>query len=72
MHDDSFAIRLLRAQSAAGVSKYQLMEKTGLSEYALRSFQTDAHPNPTMRSLVELAKALDVSLDYLCGLKDKP
>lgn len=70
--DDTFAIRLLRAQSAAGITKHQLMERTGLSEYALRSFQTDVRPNPTMRSLVELAKALGVTTDYLCGMGEKP
>jgi transcriptional regulator with XRE-family HTH domain len=67
--DDSFAIRLLRAQSAKRVNKHQLMELTALSEYAIRSFQTNA-ANPTMHSLVALAKALGVSTDYLCGLKE--
>jgi len=68
---DTFAVRLLRLQSQRGIDKRQLMEMTGLSEYAIRKFQT-CESNPNMRSLVALAKALNVSLDYLCGLKDQP
>jgi transcriptional regulator with XRE-family HTH domain len=70
MNDDSFAIRLLRAQSRAGISIRGLSRETGLERRAIDAYH-EGRCEPTMKNLVKLAKALNVSADYLCGLEKK-
>lgn len=71
-NDDTFAIRLLRAKSRECMTAAELARESGLHLSAVNDFAAGRKTNPTMKSLLGLAKALNVSVDYLCGLKDKP
>ena len=70
MNDDDFAIRLLRAQSKKGISVRQLSIDTGLHRRTIDEYQ-EGKSEPKLESLAKLARALNVSTDYLCGLEDK-
>jgi len=67
---ETFAIRLLREQSAAGLRTYQLAKITGIRANVLHQLENGMF-NPSFKTLVSLARALDVSADYLCGLIDE-
>jgi len=70
-NDDTFAIRLLRAKSAEGLSLAQLSRDSGVSHTSISQYVSGEKGNPKMDTLVRLAKSLRVSVDYLCGLEDK-
>lgn len=68
---DNFAIRLLRAQTAANINTLELARRITTQPstlYRLQSGSTLPHHN----TLVAIARVLNVSADYLCGLKDTP
>ena len=66
---DTFAVRLLRAQSRANLTQARLAGAIGTPRSVVCNFQRgQTHPN--LKTLIALAKALDVSTDYLCGLED--
>jgi transcriptional regulator with XRE-family HTH domain len=61
--------RLRAALRLRGVDRWQLAKATGCSERAVEAWFT-GYRNPTCGSLCELCRALDVSADYLLGLKE--
>lgn len=67
---ETFAVRLLRAQSAAGLRSFQLADKAGIRRGVLCQLEQGRF-NPSFKTLVSLARALDVSLDWLCCLTDE-
>ena len=69
-NDSSFAIRLLRAQSWAGVTQSQLADTMDVKASVVCHYQ-QGKSLPSYENLVKLAKALNVSTDYLCGLKEQ-
>lgn len=69
MGQDSFAIRLLRAQSLRKMSQAQLSVASGINHCTISNLQSGIR-SPNMTTLVKLARALQVSADYLCGLKE--
>lgn len=71
LNDDSFAVRLLRAQSAANMTQGKLAYAMDVKASVICHYQ-QGKSLPTYENLVKLAKVLDVSTDYLCGLKEKP
>jgi transcriptional regulator with XRE-family HTH domain len=71
MKGDNFAIRLTRAQGQAGLNMFQLAKEAGLHHSTLSQYVSGVRENPTMNVLVCLARALNVSTDYLCGLEER-
>lgn len=67
--DPIFSLRLLTAQSRAGLRVCQLAELTGLKAQSIANIQAGVTA-PHGTTLIKLAKALDCSTDYLCGLKE--
>ena len=65
--DDTFAIRLLRAQSSKNLTQAQLADALDTRASTVHDWQT-GKVEPKLKTLVRLAKILDVSTDYLCGL----
>ena len=60
--------RLVRARRAKGMTQVQLAEAIGSSQRAISHYETMAEFPPTA-VLVELAKVLGVSADYILNLK---
>lgn len=68
-----FAQRLKEARMKAGFSQAELSRKTGVAPATLSSYEvTDSPKKPTVEKVILIAKALNVSLDWLCGLTDSP
>jgi transcriptional regulator with XRE-family HTH domain len=63
-----FGARLLALRKARGLSQVQLAERTGISQRAISSYETQVS-YPPIPALPALAQALGVSLDELFGLK---
>ena len=71
MNDDSFAVRLMRAQSAECLTMAELSRMAGIHHATISQYFDGKRDNPTMDTLVKLAKALRVSVDYLCGTREE-
>jgi len=65
-----FQDRLLVVRRHRGLSQEQLAEKTGLFPTDISKYERGISM-PTLPRLVRLARALEVSADYLLGLSDK-
>jgi ribosome-binding protein aMBF1 (putative translation factor) len=70
MPDESFAIRLMRAQATAGLNQNQLAKACETPHEVISRYQ-QGKTKPNYDMLIRLARALDVSTDYLCGLKEQ-
>jgi transcriptional regulator with XRE-family HTH domain len=68
--NETFAVRLLRAQSAARLRSFQLADKAGIRRGVLHHLE-HGKCLPSFKTLISLALALDVSTDWLCGLTDE-
>lgn len=53
------------------LTQKQLAEAAGISLASLKNYESGRR-NAPVQTLASIAKALDVSLDYLAGLVDKP
>lgn len=62
-------MRLAAARSAKGLSQRKLGALIGISGPAIAGIETGPYW-PSVDTLVDLADALDVSLDWLCGRTD--
>ena len=67
LNDTLFADRLRDARKAAGKSQTTLGEAAGVSAQNISACEKGKNL-PTLFTAVALAKALGVSLDYLCGI----
>lgn len=68
-----FAQRIKEARMKAGLSQAELSRQTGVAPATLSSYEiTNSTKRPTIEKVVLIAKALNVSVDWLCGLKDSP
>ncbi len=61
-----FKIMMRRARLAVGISQGELARRTRLQASAISHFETGQR-KPSIDNLVRIAKALDVSTDYLLG-----
>jgi ribosome-binding protein aMBF1 (putative translation factor) len=61
--------RLREARTARGWTQAQLSQATGRSEQSILHWERDDNL-PDARSLIDLALALQVSVDWLLGLSD--
>ena len=66
--DDTFAIRLLRAQASANLTQAQLADAIDTRASVICALQS-GKTLPSYKTLVKLAEVLGVSTDYLCGLQ---
>lgn len=64
-----FRVRLAQAMEHDSVSKKELAKRINVTLQAVSQFM-GGHSTPTMATAVRIAKALNVSLDWLCGLED--
>ena len=72
MMKDTFAKRLTSARKYKLLTQFQLAAKAELPPTSISHFESLSNKRmPCVSSLVKLAKALEVSTDYLLGLKGK-
>lgn len=70
MTPKSFGTRLRRARWAAGLSQCQLATAIKIRQPRISRYE-DGATTPTLLIATQLAKALRVSLDKLCGLRPR-
>jgi transcriptional regulator with XRE-family HTH domain len=62
----SIGERIIKIRKARGLKQYELADKIGV-KYTLLSRWENGVGYPSLFSAIDLADALDVSLDYLVG-----
>ncbi len=67
-----FGRRLRSVREHRALSQSELGEKAGVKEMMISHFETGARPSASAATLVKLANALDVSIDYLLCRTDDP
>lgn len=65
------SIRLYEARTAAGMRMIDLQRETGIDAGQLSRYECEVK-EPSLRSIMRIADALHVDLEYLCGLQDMP
>lgn len=68
-HRDIFASRLKQARTEARLTQSELADLTFTSQGAITSYEI-ARREPSLTTLTRLSEKLDVSTDWLLGLKD--
>lgn len=63
--------RIQDRRQKLNLTQLELAELSGLSQSQISRYEQDAN-EPTADALIALARALDVSTDYLLGLMDDP
>lgn len=66
--DRNFALRLMLAQEARGLTQAQLADAIGTTKSVI-CLLLQGKSHPSYETLIGLAQKLRVSTDYLCGLK---
>ncbi len=66
-----FGRRLREAREERGLTQEQLGKKAGISALMVSHFETGTRKKPSIENLLKLAKAVDVSTDYLLGRTDE-
>lgn len=69
MNKLSFGQRLVQIRKSKGLTQVELGERIGVSQRIIHHYENKAEYPPTQK-LIELAQALDMSIDELLGLKD--
>lgn len=64
-----FCERLRTARKERGMSQVKFAERTGLDRTMLNKYE-HGERQPAMDNLLQMARVLDCSLDWLCGLDD--
>lgn len=67
-----FGIRLKAVREKRGLSQSDLERESGVPAVMISHFETGARPNASAATLVKLANALEVSIDYLLCRTDDP
>lgn len=68
--ENKFAYNLKYLRLEKGIGQPELAKQIGVSK-GIISFWENGLREPTMTSLIKLAKFFDVSIDYLVGLTDE-
>ena len=63
---DAVLARLVQARVKKGISQNRLAELTGLSRSGIRHLE-DGETNPTLYSILKIAKALNVKIGRMIG-----
>lgn len=66
-----FRERLTRARTERKLTKTALGRRVGVTHVSIFEFES-GRKVPSVDTLIALAQALDVSLDWLCGLPSRP
>jgi transcriptional regulator with XRE-family HTH domain len=66
-----FPHRLMQRREQRGLSKVALGKMVGVTHVSIREFET-GRKVPSVDTLIALARALDCSVDWLCGLTNEP
>lgn len=69
MKDCVFPDRLRAARKCKGMTQAELANKCHCMDVQIRKYES-GQSEPTLSRLVQLARGLDVSLDWLCGLTE--
>jgi transcriptional regulator with XRE-family HTH domain len=64
--------RLRQARKAIGLTQKELEETSGIPQNTISRIELGKNPEISTRTLAALALALNISADYLLGLKDEP
>ena len=70
-----FAKRLKDARIKAGLTQGELSKKAGMTAASVSAYESSdgtKGKNPSLENAKSLAEALGVSLDWLCGMSEKP
>ena len=67
---DTFADRLKLTRQKAKLNQKQLSELSGVTAAAISYYESESR-SPSIDKAIAIAKALNVSLDWLCGLSDE-
>lgn len=67
---DTFGYALQNARLQNGMTAHDLAIATGLHRRSIENWEQNRN-TPNIASLVKLAIALDVSVDYLCGFSEE-
>lgn len=68
---DAFLDRLKRVMHKRGMTQAELARRIGVKQSTV-CYYYNRKKFPTLSICVKIADALDVSLDWLCGVKEKP
>lgn len=68
--ENKFAYNLKYLRLEKGIGQPELAKQIGVSK-GIISFWENGLREPTMTSLIKLARFFDVSIDYLVGLADE-
>lgn len=67
-----FAVRIKEARQKNDISQAELSRRTGIAPATLSSYEIAENPkNPPIDKVIAIAKALNVSIDWLCGLENE-
>lgn len=65
-----FGQQLRRARETRGLTQQELADRAKVSPIMISHFETGVRPSGSADTLVKLANALDVTVDYLLGRSD--
>lgn len=63
--------RLISARKMRDLSQYELARRCGLSNKSIYQFEAGNH-EPSLSSIRKIALCLEVSVDYLMGIRNQP
>lgn len=69
MNKSPFGKRLVQIRKAKGLTQVELGKRIGVSQRIIHHYENKAEYPPTQK-LIELAQALDMSVDDLLGIKN--
>ena len=69
MNKVTFSQRLVQIRKSKGLTQVELGKRIGVSQRIIHHYEHKAEYPPTQK-LIELAQALDMSIDDLLGIKD--
>lgn len=69
--EKALGLRLQKARKKAGLTQQELCQKSGLSYSTLAKIERGAIKAPSIFTIQEIAKALNVGIDELLGVKSK-
>lgn len=65
LYMDSIAIRIRESRKAKGLSQKQLADAIGVTPSAISQYEIKSGTEPSLKNLSKIAKALDVSFEWL-------
>lgn len=69
MNEKTLSERIQNALDVRGMTQADLVRITGMSSAIISQIVSGRTPDPRFMTVVKIARALDVSLEYLAGRK---